>query len=352
MRKSFAAAGCAALFSIAAFAADPPPDSLPPALAREVVNKTVELVESRGVYPRQQAEYLQAKAELLAALDNQDGDVKRQDLYARIRKLLATLDADGHSFVIPAGRQLQAQHPPMSLDDLHPPTLKLVTTTRGTVLRWVPPAIVGTGEQGFADYVKRYYDEAAAHPELADACALVVDLSEQTGGNAWPPFVIMRPLFGQGNQGRWVDRDGKRRPFVDLAQLDTMGRHYADGRANPLAAYAGTPLAVLVGDKTASAGEMLLVALMGEERVQTFGRTSYGMSTANMSYRLADGSTLVLTVSRYALGDGPVYHGGIAPMHPASAGEALDASLRTAAEWAAANSPRCKAAQPAVATAE
>src|SRR5205823_15053421 len=112
------------------------------------------------------------------------------------------------------------------------------------------------------------------------------------------------------------------------------------------------PLAVLVGERTASAGEMLLVALMGEERVQTFGRTSYGQSTANMTYRLADGSRLVLTEQRYALGDAPVYHGDIPAMHPAAAGETWDASVRTAAEWAAANSPQCKAQQPAVALAE
>jgi hypothetical protein len=59
---------------------------------------------------------------------------------------------------------------------------------------------------------------------------------------------------------------------------------------------------------------MLLMALMGEERVRTFGQTSYGMSTANATYPLPDGATLVLTQSRYALGNGPVFRGGIPPM--------------------------------------
>jgi hypothetical protein len=86
---------------------------------------------------------------------------------------------------------------------------------------------------------------------------------------------------------------------------------------------------------------MLLVALMGEERVRTFGQTSYGMSTVNQMHPLPDGGTLVLTQMRYALGDGPVFRGGIPAMQPAAAGDTWDASVRTAAEWVAANSPRC-----------
>lgn len=326
--------------------------AMPPALAREVVNKTVELVESRGLYPRRQDEYVQAKAELLAMLDHQAGDIDRKDLYAGIQKLLLTLDTNGHSFLMPPGRQLQAQRPPKSQDDMGQSTLKLVTTGHGTVLRWAPPAITGSGEQGFTNYMTRFYDEAAAHPELAQACALVVDLSAQTGGNAWPPFLLMSPLFGDANKARWVDRDGKRRAFVNRAELESMRRHYVDGRTNPLTPFATGPLAVLVGERTASAGEMLLFALMGEDRVHTFGLTSAGMSTANMTYSLADGSILLLTTDRYALGDGPVYRGGIPPKHPAAAGEPWDATVKTAAEWAAANSPQCKARQPAIAQAE
>jgi len=80
---------------------------------------------------------------------------------------------------------------------------------------------------------------------------------------------------------------------------------------------------------------------MGEAKVRTFGQTSAGMSTANMTYTLPDGALFVLTQARSALADGPVFRGGIAPMQPAPKGETADVSLKTAAEWAAANSPRC-----------
>jgi hypothetical protein len=347
MRKVLIAAACAALFVAGpVFSADDKPaDTIPAALAHQVVDKTIELVESRGLYPRQQSEYAQAKAELLAAFDGQPADIGRKDMYGHIRKLLGTLDTNGHSFIIPAGKTLQAPRRAGALEELRPPTFKLLTTSHGTVLRWTPPGIVGGGPGSIAPYLKRFYDEAA-RPDIADACALVVDLSEQTGGNAWPPFVAMYPLFGDANRARMVDRDGKRTAFVSPARLQEMNRQSAPDRVNPLARFGSGPLAVVVSKRTASAGEMLLVALLGEKRVQTFGSTSYGMSTANATYPLADGSSLVLTQSRYALGEEPVYQGGIPAMHPDAPGEPAESSVRTAAEWAAANSPQCAAKAP------
>lgn len=345
IRTVLAAAGFAALFVTtlpAAAAADPPADSLPLPLAREVVGKTIELVESRGVHPRRQDDYDRARSALLATLAAGGGEVDRKTVYAGIRAMLATLDADGHSFLIPAmPAQTRQQASAVGVRRAQrPPAFSLVSTGRGTVVRWTPPAIQG-GADVFDPYIRRFYDEAESRPGIKAACALVVDLSEQTGGNAWPPFIAMYPLFGDANTARLVDRDGKRMPFVDRRGLEATARAGAAGRANPLAPYGAGPLAVVVGSRTASAGEMLLVALLGERKVQTFGQTSYGLSTSNMTHPLADGSTLVLTEMRYALGDGPVYRGGIPAMHPVEKGEPLDTAVRAAAEWAAANTPAC-----------
>jgi len=354
MRKTLIAAGCAALFVSSGFvsADDGAVDTMPAALAHQVVDRTIELVESKGLYPRRQEEYAQARTELLAVFDGQPAGIARKDLYGRIRKLLGTLDTNGHSFLLPANPQAQGQQEPpqrrvSASEALRPPMFKLVTTSRGTVLRWTPPAIVDGGMSAAKPYLERFYDEAAARPDIAEACALVVDLSRQTGGNAWPPFFAMYPLFDGANKASWVDRDGKRTPFVTPSSLRETSRYLVGDRANPLARFGSGPLAVVVGSQTASAGEMLLVALLGETRVQTFGSTSYGLSTANKTYTLADGSTLVLTELRYALGDGPIYQGGIAPMHPAEKGAPVEDAVRTAAEWAAANSPQCGARPPA-----
>ncbi len=90
---------------------------------------------------------------------------------------------------------------------------------------------------------------------------------------------------------------------------------------------------------------MVEIALLGEEpRVRTFGATTYGATTANRVYDMPDGSTMLLSVARYAVGDKPVFRGGIVPMEPAGAGESAQAVVQRAANWAAANSPLCKGA--------
>lgn len=344
MRMIFGVALFAAMFYTAAFGAEPLAETMSVSLAREVVNKSIELVESRGLYPRQQAEYARAKAALLAVFDDHPLEIDKKNLYARISSMLATLDTAGHTFLIPAHRELAVQRIQATSNDLPPPTFQLLQTSHGKVLRWTPPPIVNSSMSAIMPYLKRFYNEAETTPDIAQACSLVVDLSEQSGGNAWPPLVAMYPLFGDANKAMWVDRDGNRAPFVNRAGLEGMNRRFGDGRTNPLSRFSSGPLAVVAGQRTSSAGEMLLIALLGEARVQTFGSTSSGMTTANSTYSLPDGSTLVLTQSRYALGDGPIFRGGVEPMHPIELGENLTSGVSSAAKWVAANSLSCNSA--------
>lgn len=342
-RRILGTAVAAAMFFTTAHAAPVPAEAMEAPLAREVVTKTIELVESRGLRARQQGEYEQARAALLALFDGQPSKVDRELLFGRIEGLLRTLDTDGHTFLLRANQQVTIPRKATGPKDLPPPTFQLLRTGADTVLRWTPPPIVGTGAHVFGPYLKRFHDEVAAMPDIAKACALVVDLSEQSGGNAWPPFVLMHPLLGEANKANWVDRDGKRSAVVNRAMLEGMNRKYGDGRANPLDRFGSGPLAVIASKRTASAGEMLLVALLGEARVRSFGHATSGMTTANVTHALADGSTLVLTEGRYALGDGPVVHRSVEPMHPFAPGEAISDGLAAVAEWAARNSPRCSA---------
>jgi hypothetical protein len=326
-----------------------PTSSLRLPLAREVVQRTIQLVETKALLPRVPDEYAQAKSRVLALLDQDGGEIDRRELYARLNALLRTLDVDGHSFISSPQREVQRQRNDFVATP-RPPQFALVAATGGAVLRWTPPQIVSTTPESFAAYLARLHEDAAGLASIGTACALIVDLSEQRGGNAWPPFVVMYPLFGAANTASMVDRNGARTPFVNPAQLKQMETGYAGDRPNPLARFAGLPLAVVVERHTSSAGEMLLVALLGEgERVQTFGRSSSGMSTANSTYPLPDGAMLVLTEKRYAIGDKPVFRGPIPAGRPAAPGEPIKDVVRQAAQWAADKSPLCAARPPVVA---
>ena len=342
MRIAFGIAVLAAMFFTPAVGAEAPAQTMSVSLAREVASKTIALVESRGLYPRQQAEFDRARMALLAILDGQPLEVDRTELYTRITGLLATLDTNGHSFLIPARHELTVQRTQTASSDLPPATFMVLKTSKGKVLRWTPPPSVNNSMTAIGPYLTRFHDEAETTPDITDTCALVVDLSEQTGGTAWPPLVAMHPLFSDANNAMWVDRDGKRTALMNRAGLQEMRQRTGEGRANPLSRFDEGPLAVVTDKRTSSAGEMVLIALLGEARVQTFGSTSSGMTTANATYPLPDGSTLVLTQSRYAIGNGPVVRGGIEPMRQINPKENSADRIARAAEWVAANSVGCR----------
>ncbi|MDY0973767.1 S41 family peptidase [Massilia sp. CFBP9012] len=319
-------------------------DPIPAQTARAVVQRTIELVEAEGLYPRNQDEYASAKARLLAALDGAGAEVDRQPLFQHVNAMLGTLDADGHSSIRPpsTGRRVQ-QGLASARAQGTASSFALVLTAHGVVLHWTPPQSMGDLQTEAPPFLQRFHADYATTPGADKACALVVDLSAQVGGNAWPPFIAMHPLFGQANPAAWVGRDGTRRAFVNPPQLRQMEARHGGRASNPLQRFAGRPLAVVVDQRTSSAGEMLLVALMGEgSRTRTFGQTSSGATTANVAHRMADGSMLALTTSRYAIGDAPVIRGGIAPEVPTKPGESARDTLLHAATWAAQSSPLCR----------
>ncbi|MBL0330990.1 MAG: hypothetical protein IPP64_16645 [Bacteroidetes bacterium] len=55
------------------------------------------------------------------------------------------------------------------------------------------------------------------------------------------------------------------------------------------------PIAVLTGPATASSGEIVTIAFREKENSKSFGQKTFGLSTANGTYTLSDGSALILT---------------------------------------------------------
>jgi len=137
LRAAFCALSFGAACAVGAAEAQVP--TMPLALARDVTTQAVTLVESKGMYPLRQEDYAQAKQRLLALVDGKAQAVDRGDLYARINGLLATLDTDKHSFVMPP--VATGQFTSAATARPRVPMFQLVATTRGTVLRFVPPPI-------------------------------------------------------------------------------------------------------------------------------------------------------------------------------------------------------------------
>ena len=143
----------------------------------------------------------------------------------------------------------------------------------------------------------------------------IIDLRRNTGGNCWPMLAGLGPLLGEGIHGYFISASEKI-PFSYQEGSALQGRHK---RCTVSDAYTLiTPLKniiVLTGPNTASAGEIVALAFKAKSNVLFVGEPTAGLTTANATYKLSDGSTLVLTVCKEADRNGNIYEGRIHPDH-------------------------------------
>jgi hypothetical protein len=151
---------------------------------------------------------------------------------------------------------------------------------------------------------------------LADqgATRWIIDLRKNSGGNCWPMLAGIGPLLGNGVCGY----------FVRQARVTSI--RYQDGKAlhnNTIMCKTNKPviltdnqrqqIVVLTGPKTSSSGEILALAFKGMPNVRLMGEPTAGLTTANTTYDLFDGSTLVLTICQEADRSGNICEGRIVP---------------------------------------
>lgn len=314
--------------------------------ATDLAVQLIELVDTRALGPRDVQEQTSARAALLQEVMRGDGpDVDRVAVYAAARRYLSTVDSDGHTLLWSRQFADEWEHKTSPADVEQPDVARVVKAGDANVLVLRPPQATFQDNGTAHDYAVRLTSSIVEAQRKAPACALVVDLDGQQGGNAWPPIALLGAVVTPQNRARFEGRNGQR-----TAVLPMEGYGYAWERGlvgplpdNPLARFSGTPIGVVMGPMTASAGEMLAVILAGESTTRSFGRPSYGMTTANYTTAMPDGAELLLTTSRYAIEGSPAIRGKLVPDVPAEASETPEQSVQRAAAWAAANSPLCRA---------
>jgi carboxyl-terminal processing protease len=141
----------------------------------------------------------------------------------------------------------------------------------------------------------------------------IIDLRNNTGGNCWPMLAGLAPLLGNGVYGYFIS-ESEKIPFSYQGGVMRQGR-YARCIVNvpytmPLDKHT---IVVLTGPNTASAGEIVALAFKGLHNVYLFGEPTAGLTTANATYKLSDGSVLVLTVCKEADRNGNIHEGKIQP---------------------------------------
>jgi hypothetical protein len=141
----------------------------------------------------------------------------------------------------------------------------------------------------------------------------IIDLRNNTGGNCWPMLAGLGPLLGNGVYGYFVSDDEKIAiSYENGAILQGRYPRCVPNEPRRLLQSKKTVI-VLTGPNTASAGEIIAMAFKGMDNVYLYGEPTAGLTTANATYNLSDGSILVLTVCKEADRNGRIQEGKIQP---------------------------------------
>ena len=133
---------------------------------------------------------------------------------------------------------------------------------------------------------------------LAGGCTrLVVDVRNNPGGELQAICSVLDYLLPSGPVIRTVDRDGNEEVV-----------YYSDAKALDV------PMAVLVNENTASAGELFCSALQDYDKAVIVGTQTYGKGSMQTIRQLSDGSGLSVTYRYYCPPFSDNYDGvGVAP---------------------------------------
>lgn len=162
----------------------------------------------------------------------------------------------------------------------------------------------------------------------------IVDLRANIGGGMWPMLAVAAPLLPEGILGHFLSPDGSAQAWSAHRGRIKLGRKTLARSRTQRPNDDRAPIAVLTSCHTASAGEAAALAFRAQPRARLIGAPTAGMTTANRTHVLRDGTRLRISALFYAdlnqtLVDGPV------PIDQHLTDNSRDIAMRAALDWIA-----------------
>ena len=163
-----------------------------------------------------------------------------------------------------------------------------------------------TFDQGCAEEFKNAYNDLKAK----GAKKLIIDLRNNTGGLVEECLQIADMILPKGS--------------IELITVDAKGEKiYSESNKEPI--FGDEKIVVLINEYSASASEILVGALMDNNKAISVGKKSYGKGVIQTVLELNDGSVLKLTISEYYTpNESKINEIGITPTHEVEMNDETD----------------------------
>ena len=147
----------------------------------------------------------------------------------------------------------------------------------------IPGMLLLDADRDSLDRVAQHmYDEILALSEKREIKGWIIDLRFNIGGNVYPMLASLYHLLGDAVAYTELDENNK---LIQRNHLEAGAFYTADKqlvKVNPSdAPDLKTPIAIITGKLTGSAGEDVAIAFKGRENTLFLGEESYGFLTGN-----------------------------------------------------------------------
>jgi hypothetical protein len=294
-------------------------DTPPSKEAKKYIDEFCKIVKSLSIYTKLiDWKNVDTEIEFLSKGINSYEEASTVAAYV-LSKLRAV--GDNHSFIQPKATSEMATKMNLKTDK---PYGKLLPNTIGYV--YVPgyASLNDSVSRAFAKSIQDIIKDLDTKNKIT---GWIVDLQGNTGGNMYPMITGLGPLIGNGTLGHFLNANGK----VNSSWFYSKG---STGVVRIKDSYVVSDetkkVAVLIGSRTSSSGEMTTVSFIGKPNAKLFGQASGGYTTGNSLFKLKDGSTLALATSYISDRNDKPYYGKIMPDVLVTENEDI---LKVAEQW-------------------
>lgn len=141
---------------------------------------------------------------------------------------------------------------------------------------------------------------------------IIVDLRANEGGSIYPLFTGLSQLIGDGIFGAFVNLEGTSKEPWKLKKGKFYQQNKIVSSVKTNCSFKKLKVAVLLSQVTASAGEMLAIALKSRENTIFIGEKTYGLTTGNVTFNI-DGYLLAISASFSEDRTGKIYNSYVMP---------------------------------------